>query len=46
MSFKIYKKESGEWLVEFHFKLGHVEEQLFVVTSMNFYKNESFMVDV
>ena len=39
-------KETGQSLVKFHFKLGYVEEQLFVAVSGNCYKNGSVMVDV
>ena len=36
-------KETREGLFKFQFKLGYVEEQLFVAVSMNCYKNGSFM---
>ena len=39
-------KESGEGLVKFQFKLGFVEEQLFVAVSVNSYKIAPFMVHV
>ena len=39
-------KEMGKGLVKFQFKLGCVEEQLFVAVSMNLYKNGSFLVDI
>ena len=39
-------KETAEVLVKFQFKLGYVEEQLFLAVFVNSYKNGSFMVDV
>ena len=38
-------KESGEGLVRFQFKIGYVEQQLFVTVSVNSYMG-FFMVDV
>ena len=39
-------KETRQDLVNFQFKLGYVEEQLFVAVSVNSYKSSSFIVDV
>ena len=39
-------KETEECLVILKFKLGYVEEQLFVVVFVNSNKNGSFLVDV
>ena len=39
-------KETRQGLVNFQFKLGYVEEQLFVAVSVNSYKSSSFIVDV
>ena len=39
-------KETAVGLLKFQFKLGYVEEQLFVVAYISSYKNGSFIVDV
>ena len=39
-------KETRQDLVNFQFKLGYVEEQLFVAVSVNSYKSSSFIEDV
>ena len=39
-------KENGGGLVMLKYKLGYVEDQLFVAVSVNFNKNGSVMVDV
>ena len=39
-------KETRQDLVNFQFKLGYVEEQLFVAVSVNSYKSSSFIVDL
>ena len=39
-------KETGQGLIMFKYKLGYVEEQLFVAVSVNYNKNGSFMIDV
>ena len=39
-------KETRQDLVNFQFKFGYVEEQLFVAVSVNSYKSSSFIEDV
>ena len=39
-------KETREGLVKFQFKVGYVEEQLFVDVSVNSYRNGSFVLDI
>ena len=39
-------KQTAKGLLKFQFKLGYIEEHLFVIVSVNFYKNASFAVDV
>ena len=39
-------KETREGLVKFQFKVGYVEEELFVDVSVNSYRNGSFVLDI
>ena len=39
-------KETGEELIMFRFKVGYVQEQLFVAVSVNFNKNGSFVSSI